>query len=1436
MDNLTCRILLVEDNEDDYLIVRDVLRDIATTEFDLQWVDNYQAGRESLAHHHYDVCLIDYRLGEATGVDLVREYGRGETPFILLTGNEDYEADVAATKAGAMDYLVKGHINAPLLERSIRYAIARKRTEVQLRASEASLATAQQIAHLGSWEWDLTPSEEWCGNPVRWSDEAFHIFGYAPGEVEASYENFLRLIHPDDRARMEATANRSLREGTGYSLEHRLIRPDGTECIVQEEAKFIFNASGKPIKMVGSVQDITERKQAEAALQESQMQLRAVIQSLDDIVFEFDRHGTYINVWSSSEALLARPKTELIGRSAVEVLGQATAEPFVAAFGRVLDSGQMEDMEYELEVMAGKRYFQARISPIPAPDGSAKTVSMLSRDITERKQAEESLRHSEERYRSLTLATSQIVWTAAADAMLGDMPAWNEFTGQSVEESQGWGWAQALHPDDLEKTQKKWADCLETGSFYETEYRIRGADGGYRLFIVRGVPIFKDDGSIREWVGTLTDIHDHRQAEEERDRFFTLSLDMLAIIGSDGYFKRLNPAFETTLGFTNAELMAVPFLDFVHPDDIAATLEGMAKLAGGTQVVLENRYRCRDGSYKWLQWMAAPFEELWYCVAHDVTGDKEAAAALRESEERFRQMSESVDEVFWLFDPVEAKLLYVSPAYESVWGRSCQSLLDHSMNFIDTVHPDDRNRILAALEHQGKPNGYSEEHRIVRPDGSVRWVWARTYPIYNEKGEVYRIAGIAQDIEARKRAETALHKANDELELNVMERTAELNLATEALYKNHEFLEAVLENTAEGIVACDADGQLTFFNRATREFHGLPLELLPVDQWSQHYSLYLADGVTPMQMEDVPLCRALRGDHVRDVEMVIAPGEGSPRLVTNNGEPLFGADGEKLGAVVVMHDITERRQAEASLRMSEEKYRVLWAGAGDAFVLFDSDSKILEANAAVATIFGYQPEEVIGQNLSLLQPEQFREGHRQGLQRYLATGVKTFNWRAAEVLGLHRDGREFPIEIAFNHLHLDGKDLFAGFIRDTTQRKQAEVELQRAKEEAERANLAKSEFLSRMSHELRTPLNAILGFGQILEMQNLKPLGSESIDHILRGGRHLLALINEVLDIARVEAGSMELSLEPVAVREIVHEAASLIRPLAGQNGIRLDLFTTALCEAYVLADQQRLKQVLINLLSNAVKYNSHGGSVTTSCAESAAGRIRIGVSDTGPGIAAPDLEKLFVPFERLGAEKTEIEGTGLGLAFSRRLVEAMNGTLSVASVLGQGSTFTVELPRAQAPAPPEAAPGNAASPEAKACPGTTKTVLSIEDNASNYRLIETILASRPGLKLLGAMQGGVGLDLALQHHPDLILLDLHLPDIMGHEVLRRLRAAASTQDIPVVILSADATESQIERLLAAGATAYLTKPLDVAEFLGVLDEMLKDEDSQDKNPQKGGV
>jgi CheY-like chemotaxis protein len=358
-----------------------------------------------------------------------------------------------------------------------------------------------------------------------------------------------------------------------------------------------------------------------------------------------------------------------------------------------------------------------------------------------------------------------------------------------------------------------------------------------------------------------------------------------------------------------------------------------------------------------------------------------------------------------------------------------------------------------------------------------------------------------------------------------------------------------------------------------------------------------------------------------------------------------------------------------------------------------------------------------------------------------------------------------------------------------------------------------------MSHDLRTPLNAILGFAQLLQLDELSTEQKENVRHILSGGTHLLDLINEVLEIVKIDAGYLSLSSEPIDVADLVRGALELVKPAADRR--RITLTTTMHSAIYVLADRQRLNQTVLNLLSNAVKYNSEGGSVTVSGEETAGGRFKFGVTDTGAGIASENLPLLFQRFERLGAERSDIEGTGLGLAVSKGLVEAMGGSLGVDSEVGRGSTFWIELDRTTDPVVRPAAPVVGMLPPSSDG-SVTGTVLYIEDNVSNVRLVERILARRSGVRLLVATTGLGGLQTALENCPDLILLDLHLGDISGEDVLRRLKEDARTQRVRVAMVTADATPSVGDRLLTIGADFYITKPLVVTQVLQVIDDALQ--------------
>jgi len=668
------------------------------------------------------------------------------------------------------------------------------------------------------------------------------------------------------------------------------------------------------------------------------------------------------------------------------------------------------------------------------------------------------------------------------------------------------------------------------------------------------------------------------------------------------------------------------------------------------------------------------------------------------------------------------------------------------------------------------------------------------------------------------------------------------------LVKQYTF---AIEQSPASIVLTDADANIIHVNKRFTDITG--------------YTKEEVVGKNPRVLQS--------GEHSKEfyknLWKILVSGKvwsGQFRNKRKNGElfweeatiaPVLNEKGEVVNYLALKEDVTKKRLVERQIH----KLSKVVEQSPNMILITNLDFVIEFVNDSFVKISGYSAKEIVGKQFKLLKLAKANEEEYKEFWKILNSGQV---W-SGERIDKRKNGELYwqlvfvnPVFDEYNkivnyvatiqdisdrkkveeriqelNLNLEQKvvertselSITNEFLmREMINRKKNEAELKRARDEAEKSNRAKSEFISRMSHELRTPMNSILGFAQLFSMGTLTETQRKGVEHILNSGKHLLRLINEVLDISKIESGKFSMSVEEVNVNESILEAIDLVHPLTTLPQVTVQYETRNQDELYVRADKQRLIQILVNILNNAIKYNKQGGTVTVTTkyektAEGIDDNVIIGIHDTGIGIAEEDLEKLFVPFERSGNLKTQIEGTGLGLSIAKELVNLLQGEIYVESEIDVGSSFYVKLPHVRyvkrkiaKPLPSDTSGKDVATP--------TGTVLYIEDNYSNIELIEQIFTvHRPNLSLILHKSGNDVVDLVLKHEPYLILLDLDLPHVHGSKIVKSLKENEQTRHIPIVIISADAMNHQIRRMIRLGVNSYLTKPIDVQEFLAEIDK-----------------
>ncbi|EAW37541.1 PAS domain S-box protein [Lyngbya sp. PCC 8106] len=1158
---------------------------------------------------------------------------------------------------------------------------AQRQAELSLRRGEERFRALIEQAP------DAVLIAEIDGTYIDVNNNACDLLGYRREELIG--KQISELIPSEDQPRL-AAMKQSLLLGNTHVEEWKLIRKDGTDVPVEISTKILPDGRWQAF-----VRDITERKQAEAALRQREEELRLITDAVPALIAYVDREQRFRFVNRAYRDWFGYPPEKIIGQHLAEFIGE-TAYQYMKLNVESALAGKPVTVELWMPFEGGPRYVRRQYIPDIANNGTVKGFYALITDITNLKQTEEALRQSEQRYRSLVSILSSIVWTVNPEGhFIQPQPAWEIYTGQSWSEYQNWGWIEAIHPEDQARVQSIWIQARDNKTIYQSEGRIwNAATQNYRYFEAKGIPLLNSEGSVQEWVGTITDVDNRKRAE----------------------------------------------------------------------------------------------------------------IALGQSEERFRQMAENVEDVFWIMDVKDVQILYVSPAYEHIWGHSCDRLYTNPYNWLEAIHPEDQQRVRIAFFEQGFQDQFSQEYRIIRPDGSMRWIRDRSFPIPNEQGEVRRIAGIAEDITTSKQVAAALRRSEQQFRVaqelslyaftilkSVRDETGQI-IDFEFIYINPKAAEAV-KRSAEDII-----GQRL-------------LEVLPGSQLNTNlFNRYI---------------QVVETGQPHDIE-ILYDADGITGWFHNMAVKLED------GVAVSFSDISDRKQAEEALRDSEaaakaraEELEILMEAVPAAiWIAHDRNCHQMTANLSAYELMRTSPGSITtatspdGKNY--LPFKQQRNGkeippHDLPMQRAGRTGEEVegeleFVFDSGEVRYIY--GKAVPLRNELGKV----RGVIGAFL-DVTERKQAEAEREQllarersAREEAEAANRIKDEFLAVLSHELRSPLNPILGWANLLQRQKVDDqVFHQALTTIERNVKLQVQLIDDLLDVSRILRGKLKLNRSSVDLVVVILSAIETVRLAAEAKSIeiRTHLDTQV---GKVLGDAGRLQQIVWNLLSNGVKFSETGGQVDIYL-ESVGNEAQIRVQDRGKGINPKFLPYVFDYFRQEdGTTTRKFGGLGLGLAIVHYITEMHGGTVQAESPgVGKGATFTVKLPLL----PLEGKfldsdkITNARSINGQCLQGVQ--VLIVEDEADTRECLSMML-EQAGATVTAMTSAPEGLKAFMNSTPDILVSDIGMPGMDGYQLIKQIRSLyknESDKQMPAIALTAYAAEADFKKAYRSGFNQHISKPVE---------------------------
>lgn len=1165
---------------------------------------------------------------------------------------------------------------------------------------------------------------------------------------------------------------------------------------------------------------------------------RSLIKNINDVIFEVNSEGVFQFISPQIEQIVGYSPEEVIGKSFSHFVGN-NLDIMTQRMDLIRDYKTLKS-DYQLPKKGGGNVWVRVSSQAIMEDDRPASIFGTIIDISEKKEAEKALIESERK-----LNQSQVLAKMGSFELdlINRVSHWSknifnlyQIDPNEVTPSMEYLFQNRFLPEDVPVLREKMASILKNPKAENFDFRIMLPDGSIKWFNNNLIPVFKD-GLVVSFEGTNQDITEKKLAEEiiklqfdEMHATLKAIPDSIYVINKHGEFLEFYSNHSNDLLVRPKKIIGSNLKDVfatetaqLHLRKVVECIKSQSIISYEYEVILENKSHLFEARL-------SPIDLSKVIVlSRNITHE-------RGQLDLIRKLSMAVEQspVITLITDLKGNIEYVNPVFEKITGYTAEDIKHGNVALLKSEKTP-KSVYYKLWKSLKSGESWHGELLNKRKDGKEYWEDLFVTPIFDNEHKITNYLAIKQDINSKKLAEIEINGLNQSLENKVLERTrqldeinqtlklemAEKEIIEYALIKSEEKYRSVVENIKEVVFMTDTEGNWTFLNSAWFELTGFEIEeslgkifvdfVYPEDR-QLNWELF-----KPLMEGEKNYCRH---------EIRYLTKHGDYKWVEVYARLGLNEDDEILGTFGTLLDITERKQAEDLIKLQKDRLSYILEGANLGTWEWNAQTNEARFNEKCATMIGYTKEELVGIPLNsllhLYHPLDSEIGFR-AMDEHL-NGLKS-NF-IAEIRMRHKDGHWIWVKdhgkiISYTP---DGKpEWLYGVHEDITNRKMAELEILKAREDAERANQAKSEFLSRMSHELRTPLNSILGFAQLLELSELNSSQEKGVSHILNSGKHLLDLINEVLDLARIESGRMDLQMEPTSIDAVLLEVFEIVSPLAQKQAINIEKIIPAEQSISVYTDAKKFRQILINILNNAIKYNKKNGwvKVIVETLNHHGDVVRISIEDNGIGIAQENLNRIFVPFERIDSDKNLVEGTGLGLSVVKRLVNAVGGNVWVESELGIGSKFIIELPLILPPAAPVSKEnvdfkGNLVQQQ------FAHTVLLIEDTLSNIELIEGVFATlRPNIQLVKSMYGKNAIELLKRHNVNLLLLDLNLPDINGAEVLKLILCDPELKDLPVFILSADVMPDHVQKILALGAKEYISKPIDIVQLLNTLDKYL---------------